>query len=146
MQATSCGTARCAMAVLFLVLLVQGSLAPVLASAEAGRFDCGRENHEYLTEPGAVWFETYGRRFTLAGDLRRNGNHDLAGRFEECALSALRRAAEFGHREAQYQYGLRILARKPQTSDTRAEAHEWLKKAAAGGHEQAKLFVKAWTK
>jgi TPR repeat protein len=114
------------------------------AVAEDAGFHCGRENHDRLAEPREVWFELYRARERLAHELRRNGNDDLAAKFERCAIIALHKAAELGHREAQYQFGVRLALRKPQTPAGMAESYEWLQKAAAQGHKQAKVLVDTW--
>jgi hypothetical protein len=114
------------------------------AAAENGKFHCGREDSEFRKDPAAVWFEVFRRRAGLAHDLRRNGNDDLAARFEVCAMDALRRSAELGDAEAEYRYGLHLSLRKPMTEDSRKEAYWWLRKAAERGHERAKLMIRTW--
>jgi hypothetical protein len=131
-------------AVVCLTSLISSWTAGEPVWAETGGFDCGRENHERLTEPSAVWFETYHRRLSLAHVLRKNGNTDLAEKFETCALTALRKAAEFGHAEAQYWLALRLHAMKPQTRSRQSEIYGWLRKAAAAGHTRAKVLVDGW--
>lgn len=129
--------------------LVLASLAVSIAlsgpaAAEDAAFHCGREDHDRVTEPSQVWFELFHIRLGLALDLRRNGNDDLAARFHQCAMLALQRAAELGHVEAQYQFGLRLALREPKTEASRAEAYAWIKRAADRGHKRAKAMIDTW--
>ncbi len=144
-SAASVGVVLGGLATLISASLVALSVTDEPATAQEA-FYCGREDHERLYEPGAVWFEHHRRRSEIAALLLKNGNHDLANRFDACGWEALRRSAEFGKVEAQYFYGLHLLDRKPATAAATAEAREWLKKAAAQGHERAKLLVATWPK
>jgi hypothetical protein len=114
------------------------------ATAQDGRFHCGREDSQFRKDPAAIWFEVFERRTRLAHRLRDNGNQDLATRFEECALIALQRSAELGNPEAEYRYGLHLSLKKPVSEESRKEAYWWLRKAADRGHAGAKRIIRTW--
>ncbi|HEY7610407.1 MAG TPA: hypothetical protein VIF14_14330 [Alphaproteobacteria bacterium] len=128
-------------AALFLALLL-GSAVVGLTRAQESGFNCGREHVERRTEPGAIWYELYELRREVASALRRNGNDELTGRFEQCALEALQKSAMFGNREAQFRYGLHLATSNPSNPDRVAEAREWWRKAAAQGHRGAQALLK----
>ncbi len=92
--------------------------------------------------------ETARAAAAASGDPDREYNAALAYKSDrtapenfETALKLLRKAAEDGHREAQFTLGFALLRELPDGQDTEG-ARRWLRAAAAQGHERAQSVLR----